>query len=127
MSRRFRVGPRARLRSGESTDLLVVGLGNPGTEYAGTRHNVGAAAVAELCDRYGAHLKRSREQALVAEVRIDGHRVTLAFPQTYMNESGQSVRRLWRQHRIEDPTQLVVVHDELDLPIGTVRVKEGGG
>ena len=127
MSRRFRVGPRPTLRTSESTDLLVVGLGNPGAEYAGTRHNVGADVVGELCQRHGVHLRKSREQALVAEVRIDGRRVALAFPQTFMNESGRSVGRLCRRHGIQDPARLIVAHDELDLPVGILRIKEGGG
>ena len=127
MSRRFRVGLRSTLRTSESTDLLVVGLGNPGAEYVGTRHNVGADVVVELCHRHGTHLRRSREQALVAEVRIDGRRVALAFPQTFMNESGRSVGLLCRRHGIEDLARLVVVHDELDLPVGILRIKEGGG
>ena len=127
MSRRFGVGLRSTLRTSESTDLLVVGLGNPAGEYTGTRHNVGAEAVGELCRRHEGHLRRSREQALVAEVRIDGRRLALALPQTFMNESGRSVGRLCRRHGIEDPARLVVIHDELDLPVGILRIKEGGG
>jgi len=114
-------------RTGEPAALLVVGLGNPGGEYVGTRHNVGAEVVAVLADRHGGSLRRSRELALSCEVRIDGQRVALALPQTYMNESGQSVGRLTRRHGVDDPTRLVVVHDELDLPVGGLRVKAGGG
>ena len=80
-----------------------------------------------LAARHGQRLKRSKEEALVAEVRVAGKRLALAFPQTYMNDSGRSVRRLVLRFGIEDPTRLVVVHDELDLPLGTVRVKAGGG
>ena len=80
-----------------------------------------------LADRHGGSLRRSRELALSCEVRIDGQRVALALPQTYMNESGQSVGRLTRRHGVDDPTRLVVVHDELDLPVGGLRVKAGGG
>lgn len=127
MSRRFRVGLRSIFCADDSVDLLVVGLGNPGAEYVGTRHNVGADVVVELCDRHGTRLRRSREQALVAEVRIDGQRVALVFPQTFMNKSGRSVSRLLRQYGIEDPTRVVVVHDELDLPVGILRIKKGGG
>jgi len=107
--------------------LLVVGLGNPGREFAGTRHNVGFMVVEALADRHGGSLRRSRQEALVAEVRIDGERVALAMPQTFMNESGRSVGQLVRRHGIDDPTHLVVVHDELDLAPGALRLKAGGG
>jgi PTH1 family peptidyl-tRNA hydrolase len=109
-------------------DLLVVGLGNPGEEYARSRHNVGAEVVAELAARHGGRLKLAKkERALVAEVTIAGRRVTLAFPQTYMNDSGESVRLLVRRHDIEDPSHVVIVHDELDLSVGRLKVKDGGG
>jgi PTH1 family peptidyl-tRNA hydrolase len=104
-----------------------VGLGNPGREYENTRHNAGADAIARLAARHGATLKRSKELALVAETPVEGRRLALAFPQTYMNDSGQAVVRLVRRFGIEDLARLVVVHDELDLPLGVVRVKVGGG
>jgi PTH1 family peptidyl-tRNA hydrolase len=105
-----------------------VGLGNPGTQYARTRHNAGADAVALVARRHGATLKRSpRQLALVADVRHGGRRLVLAFPQTYMNESGRSVSLLLRWHRVADVGHLVVVHDELDLPLGRIQVKVGGG
>ncbi len=104
-----------------------MGLGNPGREYAGSRHNAGADAISVLAGRYGGSLKRAKEQALVAEVRIGDRRVALAFPQTYMNESGRAVAPLVRRYGIEDLSRLVVVHDELDLALGAVRVKAGGG
>lgn len=114
-------------RRGTPADLLVVGLGNPGAEYAHTRHNVGADVVALLAQRHGGRLKLGKERALAAEVRIGTHRVALAFPQTYMNESGASVAPLVRRHGITDLRALVVVHDELDLPVGRLKVKLGGG
>jgi peptidyl-tRNA hydrolase, PTH1 family len=114
-------------RRGTPADLLVVGLGNPGKEYTRSRHNVGAEVVDELARRCGTSLKRSKERALTAEVTMAGKRVALAFPTTYMNLSGESVTALVRRHGIEDPTHVVIVHDELDLPPGVVRVKEGGG
>ncbi|MEJ5256297.1 MAG: aminoacyl-tRNA hydrolase [Acidimicrobiales bacterium] len=110
-----------------AADLLVVGLGNPGREYAGTRHNVGFEVVELLAARHGGRFKKSRERALVTEVRIDDHRVVLAEPQTYMNLSGEAVAPLVRHHGIEDLHRLVVVHDELDLPVGRLKVKVGGG
>ena len=108
-------------------DALVVGLGNPGREYARTRHNVGAETVALLVERVGEKFKAGRDRALVADTRMAGRRVVLAFPTTYMNESGQAVGALMRRHKLFDPAQLIVVHDELDLPPGVVRVKVGGG
>ena len=114
-------------RTGEPAALLVVGLGNPGDEYAGTRHNVGADVIAVLADRHGGSLRRSKELALSCEVRMGGERVALAFPQTFMNESGQAVQQLVRRHGVDDPARIVVVHDELDLPVGGLRVKDGGG
>ena len=114
-------------RRGTPADLLVVGLGNPGHEYEHSRHNVGADAVALLAERHGGALKRSRERALVAEVHIGEQRVALAFPQTYVNLSGESVALLVRRHGITDPARVIIVHDELDLPLGRVKIKQGGG
>ncbi len=108
-------------------DAIIIGLGNPGKEYAGTRHNVGEETVALLAKRHGTALKAGRDKALVAEATVAGKRVVLAFPTTYMNESGQAVGALMRRHRIVDPTRLIIVHDELDLPVGGLKVKEGGG
>ena len=112
-------------------DWLIVGLGNPGKDYARTRHNVGQEVVAELARRRGDTLKSGRDNALVAESRIgdgpDAERVVLAFPLTYMNDSGLAVRALARRYGIEDPTRIVVVQDELDLPPTIVRIKAGGG
>ena len=107
----------------------MVGLGNPGAEFAGTRHNAGADAVAELARRHGTGrlrpVKGQRYQA--DEVRIAGRRVLLAVPTTYMNDSGAAVGPLVRRSGLEDPEHLVIVHDELDLPPGGLQVKLGGG
>jgi peptidyl-tRNA hydrolase, PTH1 family len=108
-------------------DWLIVGLGNPGKDYARTRHNVGEEVVAELARRHGDTLKGGRDNALVAESRIGDQRTVLAFPLTYVNESGLATRALARRYGIEDPTHIVIVHDELDLPPTVVRVKAGGG
>ncbi|HVE47756.1 MAG TPA: aminoacyl-tRNA hydrolase [Acidimicrobiales bacterium] len=105
----------------------MVGLGNPGAEYAGTRHNVGAEVVELLANRHGGRLRKARERALVDEVRVGTARVALAFPQTFMNDSGAAVAPLVRRFGIEDLERLVVVHDELDLPVGVMKVKLGGG
>lgn len=115
-----------RPRTGTPADLLVVGLGNPGAEYARTRHNVGAEVVEELARRHGAKLRTGKERALVDEVRIGDRRVALAVPTVYMNDSGVAVAALARRHGVE-ADQIVIVHDELDLPVAAVKVKEGGG
>jgi len=113
-------------RTGTPADLLVVGLGNPGDEYRRTKHNVGTEVVELLAERHGARLRKSKERALVDEVRIGDHRVALAVPLTYMNDSGDAVRRLAHRHGVT-PEQIVVVHDELDLGVAELRVKSGGG
>ena len=108
---------------------LIIGLGNPGPGYAGNRHNVGAVVLDELAARAGLRLspgKGARARALAGEGRLAGRRVVLARPLTYMNESGGPVRGLLDYHHlpVED---LVVVHDELDIPFSAVRLKRGGG
>ena len=114
----------------------MVGLGNPGDEFEGTRHNVGADAVALLASRHGGRLRAEKGlHALACEVRVDDRRVLLGVPTTYMNESGLAVAPLVRRAGIDadDPgpdgvsTRLVIVHDELDLPPGRVKLKSGGG
>ena len=115
-----------RPRTGTPADLLVVGLGNPGAEYARTRHNVGAEVVEELARRHGAKLRSGKERALADEVRIGDRRVALAVPTLYMNESGAAVQALARRYGVA-VEQVVIVHDELDLQVATVKVKEGGG
>lgn len=114
-------------RRGTPADLLVVGLGNPGAEYEGTRHNVGAEVVELLATRHGAKLRKGKERAMVDEVVVAGRRLALAIPMTYMNLSGEAVAPLVRRHGIEDPHHLVIVHDELDLPVGRLKLKLGGG
>lgn len=108
----------------------MIGLGNPGLQYARTRHNVGADCVALLADRHGERLVHSRkEHAEVAELRVPPAmaRLVVAFPTTYYNEAGRAARALVLRHGIDDPSKVVVVHDELDLPVGRLKVKAGGG
>jgi len=114
-------------KGGTPFEWLVVGLGNPGKQYAGSRHNVGEQVVSLLADRHDTKLKSGRDNALVGEARFGDQRVVLAFPLTYMNESGQAVRALVRRYKIDDPAKIVIVQDELDLPPTLVRVKVGGG
>lgn len=114
-------------RTGTPADLIVVGLGNPGDQYEGTRHNVGAEVIDLLAERHNGRLRKSKEAALSDEIRIGPARVAIAFPQTFMNRSGESARLLMRRHGVDDPARLVVIHDELDLAPGVVKVKAGGG
>ena len=107
---------------------LVVGLGNPGPGYAAHRHNVGQMALAELAGRIGAPFKTHKTDATVAEGRLapGGPKVVLAKPNTFMNLSGRPVAQLLRFYSLE-PARLIVLHDELDLPFDTLRLKFGGG
>lgn len=107
---------------------LVVGLGNPGPGYASHRHNVGQMALAELADRIGATFKTHKANATVAEGRLSagGPKLVLAKPNTFMNLSGGPVAALLRFYSL-DASRLIVLHDELDIPFDTVRVKSGGG
>lgn len=105
---------------------LVVGLGNPGSQYEGTRHNVGFDIVDAWANRHGFGVERGEHKALTRRGRARGHDVIVAKPQTFMNLSGDSVGALARYYKVE-PTQLVVVHDELDFAPGEVRLKLGGG
>ena len=111
----------------QATLRLVVGLGNPGPEYAETRHNAGFWFCERLARELGASFSReSRYHGLVAKVRIAGADLWLLMPQTFMNRSGQSVQALARFFRVA-PAEMLVVHDELDLPPGQMRLKFGGG
>ena len=111
--------------SASSLDLLVVGLGNPGREYAANRHNAGFMVVDELARRTGASF-RSKFNGQLAEARLGDARVGLLKPQTYMNESGQAVGAAARFFKV-DPDAVLVVHDEGDFDLGRLQVRAGGG
>jgi peptidyl-tRNA hydrolase, PTH1 family len=116
----WRRGDRA-----SSLDLLVVGLGNPGREHAHDRHNVGWMVVEELARRHDASWK-GKFSGQLAEIRVDGHRVALLKPETYMNESGRSIGAAARFYKVE-PDAVLVVHDEIDLEHGRLQARRGGG
>jgi peptidyl-tRNA hydrolase, PTH1 family len=116
----WRRGDRA-----SSLDLLVVGLGNPGREYARHRHNAGWMVLDELARRHGASWK-GKFNGQLAEVRLDGNRVGLLKPETYMNESGRSVASAARFYKLE-PDAILVVHDEGDFDLGRLQARKGGG
>ena len=106
--------------------FLIVGLGNPGREYKDNRHNVGFMVVDRLTVRLGARMSRVQAKALVASVNYEGNKIILAKPQTYMNLSGQSIQSLARFYKL--PLEnMIVAHDDLDLPFGTIRIRPGGG
>jgi peptidyl-tRNA hydrolase, PTH1 family len=115
-------------RRGESAstlDLLVAGLGNPGRDYERTRHNLGHMVCDELAGRYGASF-RSKFSGELAELRLDGLRLALVKPLTYMNDSGRSVGAALRFFKLP-PERLLVVHDEVDLDLGRLQARMGGG
>ena len=118
----MRLWPR---RQGSSLDLLVVGLGNPGREYERNRHNVGAMVVDELARRHGGSW-RSKFSARITEIRLEGHKLALLKPETYMNESGRSVGAAASFFKVA-PDAVLVVHDESDLELGRLQLRLGGG
>jgi PTH1 family peptidyl-tRNA hydrolase len=118
-----------RARSDDAIDTspwLVLGLGNPGAQYAGNRHNIGFMTIDVLADRLGTSFKAHKSRADVAEIRIAGHRSVLAKPRVFMNTSGGPAAGLVGFFKVP-LEQVVVVHDELDLEPGTIRLKHGGG
>src|SRR4030088_1958221 len=118
----MRLWPR---RQGSSLDLLVVGLGNPGRESARNRHNVGHLVVDELARRHDGSWK-SKFSGQISEIRLDGHKVALLKPGTYMNDSGLAVSGATRFYKLA-PSEVLVVHDEGDFDLGRLELKVGGG
>ncbi|HEY0259038.1 MAG TPA: aminoacyl-tRNA hydrolase [Lacisediminihabitans sp.] len=112
----------------DTTQWLVVGLGNPGPDYASNRHNVGQMVLAELADRMHASFRSHKTNSMVAEGRtgLEGPRLILAKPNSFMNLSGGPVAGLLKFFSL-DPSRLIVVHDELDIPFDRIRLKFGGG
>jgi PTH1 family peptidyl-tRNA hydrolase len=105
--------------------ILIVGLGNPGAKYASQRHNVGFMAIDRLAARYGVAVDRPRNNALVGEGEVAGRRALLVKPQTFMNVSGEAVGPLLKRNGAP-PADLLVVYDDLDLPLGKLRLREKG-
>jgi PTH1 family peptidyl-tRNA hydrolase len=115
-------------RRGSESFLVIVGLANPGDEYAGSRHNVGGDAVRLVAERRGATFSLERRQrSLSATIQTPRGPVTLAVPTTFMNESGAALAPLLRRTSLEDLSRLVIVHDDLDLEPGRLQFKQGGG
>ena len=105
---------------------LIVGLGNPGIEYQFTPHNMGFLTVDRLAERHRAHVSNRRCRALTGKAVIGSEEVLLAKPETFMNLSGMSVRELVREYELDPAQDLVVVYDELDLPFGSIRIRQRG-
>jgi PTH1 family peptidyl-tRNA hydrolase len=112
--------------AGGDGSWLVIGLGNPGPEYAGNRHNVGFMVCDALAERFGSRFKSHRSRAEVVEARLAGHHLVLAKPRSFMNESGGPAAALRNFFKV-DVGHVVAVHDELDLDFGQLRLKLGGG
>jgi peptidyl-tRNA hydrolase, PTH1 family len=105
---------------------LIVGLGNPGIEYQFTPHNIGFLALDRLAERHNARIGNRQCKAATGKATISGHEVLLAKPETYMNLSGLSVRELVHEHQVKPESDLIVIYDELDLPLGTIRIRQRG-
>ena len=105
---------------------LIVGLGNPGIEYQFTPHNLGFLAIDRIANDCGVEVRNRQCRALTARAEIRGEAVLLAKPETFMNLSGMSVRELADKHEVRPETDLIVIYDELDLPLGTLRIRQRG-
>ena len=106
--------------------FLIIGLGNPGIRYHKTRHNMGFMAVDYVSEKFSIKVKNRRCNALTGEFSISGKKVILAKPQTYMNKSGESVRDLLKYYDI-DYDSLLVIYDDMDIPLGKIRIRKKGG
>jgi PTH1 family peptidyl-tRNA hydrolase len=110
----------------ENLPYIIVGLGNPGREYRDTRHNIGFMLIDRLAEKLNARSMRVQSKAIITTAQYEGHKIILAKPQTYMNLSGQSVQGLVRFYKIPQEN-LMVAHDDLDLPFCALRLRPGGG
>ncbi len=106
---------------------LIVGLGNPGIEYQFTPHNLGFLTIDRIANDHGINIRNRQCRALTARATISGEPVVLAKPETYMNLSGLSVRELVEEHQVDVERDLILIYDELDLPLGTIRIRQRGG
>jgi len=106
--------------------FIIVGLGNPGRDYAGTRHNIGFEAIDALADMAGISMLEKKHKAVIGKGVIDGQKILLAKPQTYMNLSGESVRELMDYYKIDETAELIVISDDISLDVGQLRVRKKG-
>ena len=105
---------------------IIVGLGNPTAQYAGTRHNMGFAVIEELAEQYNIKITEKKHKALLGTGRISGEKVILAMPQTYMNLSGESVREIVDYYKVDSQEDLIVVYDDISLDVGKLRIRPKG-
>ena len=105
---------------------VIVGLGNPGREYENTRHNIGFRMVDAIADRYNIGVNEKKHRALIGKGVIDGQKVVLVKPQTYMNLSGESVRSVIDYYKVEETDELIVVYDDISLDVGKLRIRKKG-
>ena len=105
---------------------IIVGLGNPTAQYAGTRHNMGFAVIEELAEQYNIKITEKKHKALLGTGRISGEKVILAMPQTYMNLSGESVREIVDYYKVDSQEDLIVVYDDISLVVGKLRIRPKG-
>lgn len=105
---------------------IIIGLGNPGTKYANTRHNMGFKAIDSIAGSLSADVSKSKFKALIGETNISGKKVLLVKPQTFMNLSGESAREVVNFYKVPND-HIIVIYDDIDLPLGSIRIRKGGG
>lgn len=117
-----------RLLKGKEIEhmFLIVGLGNPGKQYENTRHNVGFQAIDALADKYGISVDTKKHRAFIGKGVIDGHKVVLAKPQTFMNLSGESIRSMLDYYKLDEESELLVIYDDVSLDVGNLRIRKKG-
>ena len=117
-----------RLLKGKEIEhmFLIVGLGNPGKQYENTRHNVGFQAIDALADKYGISVDTKKHRAFIGKGVIDGHKVVLAKPQTFMNLSGESIRSMLDYYKLDEESELLVIYDDVSLDVGVLRIRKKG-
>ena len=106
--------------------FIIVGLGNPGKEYENTRHNAGFNSIDVLANKYNISIREAEHKALVGKGYIEGQKVILVKPQTYMNNSGEAVREITDYYKVDPESELIVLYDDISLPVGTLRIRDKG-
>ena len=106
--------------------FIIVGLGNPGKEYENTRHNAGFNSIDVLANKYNISIREAEHKALVGKGYIEGQKVILIKPQTYMNNSGEAVREITDYYKVDPESELIVLYDDISLPVGTLRIRDKG-
>lgn len=106
--------------------FIIAGLGNPTLQYEGTRHNVGFDVIDTLADRYNISVDTRKSRALIGKGMIEGHKVILVKPQTYMNLSGESIRSLVDYYKVDEESELLVIYDDISLGVGQLRIRKKG-